>query len=139
MSIPVWSVMEWDGVKTTPEKLQGAASLMEVLSVSEDDECEAGRRKGQVLWCVETPEGCLGLAWEWVELQRDVVVMLDPMTVLSNALLVDQRGERIDHSWRIVYLNNAVHAIPWQRAVTENRRTANRMRRQRLSTRQLCA
>jgi hypothetical protein len=101
----------------TPEGFQEMTDRMRPLGASESPGAGAHPRQGQVLWGGATERGLVGMAWDWIEMQRDVIVMLDPMTVLSNAVFVDDRGQLLAENNWILYLNNAVHDIEWQKAL----------------------
>lgn len=64
----------------------------------------------------------VGIAWDWREVLRDVVVMADPMSILSNVKFVDEEGEEFDDADRLLQLNTAVYNIPWQNAVCTTKR-----------------
>jgi len=50
-------------------------------------------------------------------MKTNVVAMSDPMTVLSNIVFLDDKGEPVDEFKRILYLNNAIFVLPWQAQV----------------------
>lgn len=117
MDLPVWGVRSWHPVMITPESFQEMTDRMRPLGASESPGASSHPRQGQVLWGGATERGLVGLAWDWIEMQRDVIVMLDPMTVLSNAVFVNDQGQLLaEHNW-ILYLNNVVHDIEWQKAL----------------------
>ncbi len=59
-------------------------------------------------------DGEAGVAWDWVQLSRGVVAMADPMSVISNLRLVGSAGEVLTAWEAALYLNEIVHALPWQ-------------------------
>jgi len=114
MELPVWGVVSWQPVMITPERFHRMTGGMRQLGASECKGAGACTRQGQVLWGGATERGLVGLAWDWIEMKDDVIVMLDPMTVLSNAVFVNEHDELLDERHRILYLNNVVHDIDWQ-------------------------
>jgi len=79
-------------------------------------------RLGEVLWGIEL-DGCgkrrmLGVCWEWREVIANVVALSNPMAVRSNVLLKDERGEAVSEAKRLLHLNAAVNAFPWQGHLT---------------------
>jgi hypothetical protein len=48
---------------------------------------------GQTVWASAVADGEAGVAWDWVQLSRDVVAMADPMCVVSNLRLLGPQGE----------------------------------------------
>lgn len=72
---------------------------------------------GQTLWGGTSIEGAAGVAWDWVQLQRGVVAMADPMGLITNLQLVDERGDALPHLAATLHLNELVHTLPWQNEV----------------------
>jgi hypothetical protein len=77
--------------------------------------------RGQVLWATDTEGEPVGLAWDWAEVRERLLVLADPMAVLSNVALVDEAGEALDPREQLVHLNDMIHALPWQERLIESR------------------
>ena len=73
---------------------------------------------GQTLWGDATAQQSAGVAWDWVEVQEGVVAMADPLGVVSNLKLLDDRGEALTQIQVAVKLQQLDHALPWQSEVT---------------------
>ncbi|WP_162910256.1 hypothetical protein [Azohydromonas sediminis] len=72
---------------------------------------------GQTMWVWPCDDGHVGVAWDWVQVSRGVVAMLDPMAVLTNLKLLGDAGEVLT-AWQAArHLNAIVVALPWQREV----------------------
>ena len=71
---------------------------------------------GQTLWGNPSPHAA-GVAWDWVQLQRGVFAMADPMGLVTNLRLVGARGETLSSSQVALYLNDLVRTLPWQTEV----------------------
>jgi hypothetical protein len=79
---------------------------------------EAGARTaGQTIWGGSADEGEAGVAWDWIQIARGVVAMADPMSVVTNLRLVGAQGEVLTAHQSACYLNEIVHALPWQHEV----------------------
>jgi len=72
---------------------------------------------GQTLWGGLSEEGEAGVAWDWVQIAGDVVAMADPMSVVTNLRLVGHEGEVLTALESARFLNEIVHALPWQTEV----------------------
>jgi hypothetical protein len=72
---------------------------------------------GQTLWGDPTAQQSAGVAWDWVEVQSGVVAMADPLGLVTNLKLLDDRGEALTQIEVAVQLHQLVHALPWQTEV----------------------
>ena len=72
---------------------------------------------GQTLWGDSTAQQSAGVAWDWVEVQEGVVAMADPLGLVTNLKLLDERGEALTQIQVAVQLHQLVHALPWQSEV----------------------
>ena len=72
------------------------------------------RSAGQTLWGGSLDDGDAGLAWDWVQISRDVVALADPMSVVTNLRLLGDEGEVLTTLQASRYLNALVHELPWQ-------------------------
>ncbi|MEO7851646.1 MAG: hypothetical protein ABIR94_05210 [Rubrivivax sp.] len=75
------------------------------------------RIAGQTIWGGTSGHGDAGVAWDWVQIATDVVAMADPMSVISNLRLLGGAGEVLTALEAARYLNEIVHALPWQNEV----------------------
>ncbi len=75
------------------------------------------RTAGQTIWGGQSDEGEAGVAWDWVQISGDVVAMADPMSVVTNLRLLGQEGEVLTALESVRFLNEIVHALPWQSEV----------------------
>jgi len=78
---------------------------------------EAQPCSGQTLWGDASDSLSAGVAWDWIELQRGVVAMSDPLGLVTNLKLLDDRGEALSNAQTAVRLHQIVHALPWQNEV----------------------
>jgi hypothetical protein len=76
----------------------------------------SGLRRGRQVWATPDAEP-VQIAWEWTEIQPDVVALFDPMKILSNVALVDGRGHALVASRRMLHLNNVIHRLDWRSAL----------------------
>ena len=83
-----------------------------------------GERIGQTLWGCRGADGEAGVAWDWVELPGEAVAMADPMAVVTNLRLLGDHGEVLTAQQAARYLNEIVHALPWQQEVRRALRAA---------------
>lgn len=78
------------------------------------DQESALLRYGQVLWIAEMQSGTIGIAWDWREIQDNVIVLADPMGIVGNVEFVDREGTRAPDGDRRILLNRAVFSLDWQ-------------------------
>ena len=77
----------------------------------------SSRSAGQTIWGSLSDEGEAGVAWDWVQVSHDIVAMADPMSVITNLRLVGEEGEVLTALESARFLNEIVHALPWQNEV----------------------
>ena len=115
MLVPAWKVATWKPVVTTRHEFdENVAQFSHLGTAVHADAMENGLMYGQVVWGATMPDGMVGLAWDWMEVKEAVVAIADPMMIVSNLRLVDDAGESVSESERIVCMNNAIHALGWQ-------------------------
>jgi hypothetical protein len=75
------------------------------------------RIAGQTMWGSSQVDGEAGVAWDWVQISDDLVAMADPMCVVTNLRLIGREGEVLTALESARFLNEIVHALPWQNEV----------------------
>lgn len=129
MLVPAWKVATWNPVVTTLHDFDDNVGQFTHLGTSVSDEpLESGLMSGQVLWGAQMKDGMVGLAWDWMEVKASVVAMADPMLIISNVRLVDEGGDDVTASERILRMNNVIHALGWQRGLGQLRHPAAQAR-----------
>ena len=69
---------------------------------------------GQTIWGGRSDDGEAGVAWDWVQIAQGIVAMADPLSVVTNLRFVGAEGEVLT-AWEAArFLNEIVHALPWQ-------------------------
>ena len=122
MQIATWSVASWQRVEYfMPPESSGRWPRFEhshtrVQGESANDQL----RHGDTLWLGDIDGERVGLAWDWHELRRGVIVQSDTNGVLSNLLFLDQqRRLYVNPLVAIVSLNHLIRHLPWQKAVLD--------------------
>lgn len=77
----------------------------------------SSRSAGQTIWGGRSGDNEAGVAWDWVQICGNVVAMADPMSVVTNLRLVGEEGEVLTALESARFLNEIVHALPWQHEV----------------------
>jgi hypothetical protein len=72
------------------------------------------RTAGQTIWGGPSGDGEAGVAWDWIQISSGVVAMADPMSVVTNLRLIGDEGEVLTALESARFLNEIVHALPWQ-------------------------
>lgn len=65
------------------------------------------------------------MAWDWVQIAAGVVAIADPMSVVTNLRLIGGEGEVLTAHQSALFLNELVHALPWQTEVERALRRCN--------------
>ncbi len=126
---PVRAVKSWTPVPTALGRWQeSSAGLRHVGTTISDHPSGGVRGCGQVLWTTAVNNAEVGIAWSWSCLHGDVVVMTDPMAVVTNlALVADHSGEPLSVTQVMCCLNSVIYSLPWQdgvrSAIVKPRRT----------------
>ena len=119
MSVPAWQVVTWAPWFGTLPDFRRLARRMKHLGTSlHVSGANKALREGQMLWGVQAEHGMVGIAWDWGDAGVRLPALADPMNLLSNMRILDNEGELIAASQRIVHLNEALHKFGWQRAVS---------------------
>ena len=113
---PVRRVKTWAPVATAVQRLRESSAALRYVGATVSSRSPKGvNRSGQVLWAADIGDCQFGLAWGWICLRGDVVVMTDPMGVATNLALVDdESGEPLSESQVMCCLNSVIHSLPWQ-------------------------
>jgi hypothetical protein len=115
MQMTAWQLMACETVvKTVNEFEKVAPDLRQVGSSVLVHDARSGLRSGQEVWAALADGEAIQIAWEWTEVQRDVVALFDPMNILCNVALVDGEGHELARSRRMLHLNNVIHRLDWR-------------------------
>jgi hypothetical protein len=117
MQMAAWQLMACETVVKTVNEFQLVTpELRQVGSSVRVDNARSGLRCGQEVWATTDGEP-IQIAWEWTEIQPDVVALFDPMNILCNVALIDRDGHALARSRRMLHLNNIVHQLDWRSAL----------------------
>lgn len=110
-TVRAWPALLWQATQAKELRLFHLGTRL----LSGPDEHSYG--SGQTVWGASSVEGDAGLAWDWVQLMPGVVVLADPMSLVTNVRLLGSEGEVLT-AWEAArHLNDIVHALPWQTEV----------------------
>lgn len=124
MQMAAWQLMACETVVKTLNEFELAThELRQVGHSVRVHDARSGLRSGQEVWATVEHGQPIQIAWEWTEIQPDVVALFDPMNILCNVALIDQQGNTLGRSRRMVHLNNLIHQLDWRNALGE--RSAN--------------
>ena len=111
------SVSNWYPVRATLLEWQRLARSLRELQLSCEFDPDAGVHCGESLWGTPSNGTIVALGWRWREVEADVVAIDDPMNITSNIVLLDEQGEEVSPTKRILHLNNALYRLAWQSRV----------------------
>jgi hypothetical protein len=118
MQMTAWQLMTCETVVKTVNEFELVTNeLRQVGSSVQVDNARSGLRCGQEVWATEEGGEPIQIAWEWTEIQPDVVALFDPMNILCNVALIDGEGHALARSRRMLHLNNVVHQLDWRPAL----------------------
>lgn len=83
---------------------------------------------GRSLWSGMSPEGMVGLSWQWAQIMDGVFALTDPMAIDSNLALLGSDGSRLSPTATAMVLNRIVCAMPWQAEAARALRQRGRRR-----------
>ena len=123
MNIPAWQVSSWSPVEAGLKEWQSAVRRLRHLGTSvQSDEQSEGLRYGQIVWGGEKSGAMFGMAWDWREIAENVIVMSDPMAVITNVTLLSDDGVEVSASRKVIVMNTAIYSLPWQDVVCDSGR-----------------
>lgn len=123
MQMTAWQLMACETViKTVNEFELATHELRQIGSICRTRD---GLRCGEEVWGTSDDEP-IQIAWEWTEIQPDVVALFDPMNILCNVDLVDGCGKTLGCSRRMLHLNNVIHQLDWRTALAKQRASSAR-------------
>lgn len=108
-----WSLRAWPPLWWQVTRCLGLQLQHHHTTVSSVDE-RHHRCAGQTVWCTQAEGTDAGVAWDWVQMPRGMVAMVDPMCVVTNLRLVGDAGEVLTAFESARVLNQIVYALPWQ-------------------------
>jgi hypothetical protein len=132
MGTEAWQIIGWPKFKCTMQHWETIRGILEPISHSVNYAQSEDRTRGQVLWATHIDSAPIGMGWDWASNNNQVLVLADPMAVLSNVQLVTERGEPVDEGYRLLCLNDAVRALPWQEKLHQQRFGASELETRRL-------
>ena len=114
---PAWTVYAWPTVlwQRRLRRKRHFRHLGTQVTVLGGDSAEPSA--GQTVWGEPDGERVAGIAWDWVELAHGVVAIADPMTLVTNVLLLGPRRRVLTPLEAAPLLNDMVSALPWQNEV----------------------
>ncbi|KQW43772.1 MULTISPECIES: hypothetical protein [unclassified Roseateles] len=118
MQMAAWQLMACETVVKTVNEFEIVThELRQVGSSVRVHDASSGLRSGQEVWATSAGDEPIQIAWEWTEIQSDIVALFDPMNILCNVSLIDGQGHALARSRRMLHLNNLVHRLDWQGAL----------------------
>jgi hypothetical protein len=114
--IAAWSLRTWPPLWWQANRCDVLQLIHHQTTITSVDE-RLGRCAGQTIWCTRSDVGDAGVAWDWVQMPRGMVAMVDPMCVATNLRLLGDTGEVLTAFESARILNSIVYMLPWQREV----------------------
>lgn len=74
---------------------------------------------GRAFWGGEFGGRRVRVSWAWAEIAHGILAIADPGSIEANVVFVDRSGREMGVAHRMLFLNETVHNLPWQRRVME--------------------
>lgn len=103
-------------VRTVNDLPSVARELREVDGCVRLQDTVTGMCSGHARWATSLRTAAIEVAWSWAEVQPGLIALQDPMSILSNVLILDAQGHALERSQRMLHLNNLVYQLDWRRA-----------------------
>lgn len=122
MNVTPWQLYRMPSVTASLAEFNHHVSKMRRWGVVYDHESgESRQRTGKIVWGTECEPGAVALAWEWGDVAECVPALSDPMTILSNVVLLNEDGSPVEGTRRLLVLNSALHTLDWQRSIPKRK------------------
>jgi hypothetical protein len=95
------------------EDFRAAVKRMSCFAVWRYRDLIDGRRVGLVAWADTDREPLLYIAWEWVQVNGEVVGMRDANALATNVTLVDTGRHQVGMTRRQIEFAAAAHSLDW--------------------------
>ena len=117
MQTGVLDIVGWPRVAMSPTACAQEVARFMPLGLVGHPATEHEHGHGQVVWGIVRDGTRMAIAWDWTEAAPGIVVLADPMVVLTNLQLVDNEGFPLSYEDRILALSAAINGWDWQSAV----------------------
>jgi hypothetical protein len=121
-----WQLVNWPPVKAhVTEWLNGndRARHLATTTLSSSGWSPNSPTYGQVAWGWDVMDQdaeisrTVAAAWDWCAVKPGVIVLADPMTLITNLVLVDATGFPITEDEKLLQLHLAIMQLDWQKMV----------------------
>lgn len=112
-----WMVSSWAPVVPMGASHEPAGWRHASTTIDIPDAAAGVLLQGGTVWTTRGIGGVIAAGWEWIEWQPGIVVLKDPVGIVSNLCLGTQDAE--SDRLRLLALSQLVHDLPWQAAVLE--------------------
>jgi len=110
-ALRAWPPLLWQAAGAAPVQFHHLGTR---ITRDADTPCGVA---GQTVWAAHADDGEAGMAWDWIKIAEGVVAIADPMSVVTNVRLIGDEGEVLTSLQAARFLNELVHALPWQQEV----------------------
>lgn len=127
MNFPSWMIPSLKAAVCHMECAEDVATRMQHLGTTAYPRDDAPQLwAGQTTWAWQERGMCHAVGWDWIEMQRGVIVLADPMALITNVEFAShEQGEKGERQ-RILLLNSIVYLLPWQEQVRSGLRGPSR-------------
>lgn len=89
------------------------ASSLRLADFRHEGSSAAAPYAGISIWASGGPSG-FRLGWKWIDIGRGCIVIDDPASIVSSAVLIDDGGAPLSRTCTVLILHWLVQRLPWQ-------------------------
>lgn len=118
LMVPPWVILSWPAVEGVAGILHGQ-EFVHIGTRLIEPQAEGEHRRGSTLWVSKSPDRQVGLAWDWVEIEPQVLALSDPLGVITNLEIVDAAGQPLKRAHKAANLVWRLGRLGWQEVVLQ--------------------
>ncbi len=117
MQVSAWEVATWPAVEWYMPKRRTRWPTFTNGGTNVGPDSHRGQVQGTSVWVADLDDARIGLAWDWAELGRGVVALIDPNSICSNLRFVRDEDHYESELPSALALSRLVHSVRWHQEV----------------------
>src|SRR4051812_45236681 len=69
---------------------------------------------GSTMWGALFGDATAHMTWDWIEVGRGIVAMVDPLRFTTNMRVLDREGDELNPTQAALHFNRFAQGLPWQ-------------------------
>jgi hypothetical protein len=75
------------------------------------------------MWGTLFGDATAHMTWDWIEVGRGIVAMVDPLNFTTNMRVLDREGDELSPTQAALHFNRFAQSLPWQDEVLRRLKT----------------